>query len=604
MLIVLLFIFGFSVTLMRMQKLSEADTAMYELNTLAMADLAILFDSVASQRICLTNAALFLAFDPAFSAAELADLNNKEALFSEAFANYKNSILDDAELVIYNNIKSSYEVAFAVAKTAVKGAIASGNEGTIAAAIKQLDNAGAGLSDYVDEAFAFNEKLADDTVLANQALFVSTRNLSAISNFGCAVLAIALALTLTSIVSKPVGRIMQVANQAGQLGDYNFDPQLVAAIKQDAHYQDEVGQTAASFASMMDSIIDKLQVLDNVADGDLTASVPLIGPRDTFGNTLVKMMDNLNGMFGEINLATDQVSSGSAQIAMGAQSLAQASTEQAASVDLLSGSIRDMAEKTAQNTQRAGQATGVASTIRRSAEEGSFQMQRMTEAVQQINEASKSISAIIKVIDDIAFQTNILALNAAVEAARAGQHGKGFAVVAEEVRSLAGKSANAAKDTGTLIANSVEKAELGARIAMETSAALTKIVAGVEERAKIVTEIAMASEEQSGAIAEINRSVDQVTQVVQQNSATAEQSAAASEEMSNQSTMLKDLVQRFRIRQQHTSFQPAAHSMQQIPARTSAPVPPPAHSAAPTPAPGGQLSEPDLALEDLKKYSL
>ncbi len=233
---------------------------------------------------------------------------------------------------------------------------------------------------------------------------------------------------------------------------------------------------------------------------------------------------------------------GSSQIADGAQSLAQGSSQQAASVEQLSSSIAEIADKTKENAEMAGKAAALANTIKQNAEKGSAQMDDLTGAVREINTASQNISKVIKTIEDIAFQTNILALNASVEAARAGQHGKGFAVVAEEVRNLATKSSDAAKDTGALIANSVEKAELGARIADETSASLTEIVAGINESSLIVTEIAKSSEEQSLGIAQINKGIDQVAQVVQQNSATAEQSAAASEEMSSQANTLEELL--------------------------------------------------------------
>ncbi|MCL2003829.1 MAG: methyl-accepting chemotaxis protein, partial [Oscillospiraceae bacterium] len=232
----------------------------------------------------------------------------------------------------------------------------------------------------------------------------------------------------------------------------------------------------------------------------------------------------------------------------GSQSLAQGSTQQAAAVQELSSSISEIAVKTKENSEMANKAANLANNIKQSAEKGSHQMDEMMAAVKDINAASQSISKVIKAIDDIAFQTNILALNAAVEAARAGQHGKGFAVVAEEVRNLASKSSDAAKETGVLIQNSVEKAELGARIADETAASLTEIVSGINESSLIVGEIAKSSEEQSLGIAQINKGIDQVAQVVQQNSATAEESAAASEEMSGQANMLEDLIAQFKLK--------------------------------------------------------
>jgi methyl-accepting chemotaxis protein len=196
----------------------------------------------------------------------------------------------------------------------------------------------------------------------------------------------------------------------------------------------------------------------------------------------------------------------------------------------------------------AGRAAALANTIMKNAGKGNRQMDEMTAAVKEINTASQGISKVIKVIDDIAFQTNILALNAAVEAARAGQHGKGFAVVAEEVRNLAAKSAKAAKETGDMIQNSIEKAEMGSQIAIETATSLAEIVSGINESSELVKGIAKSSEEQALGIDQINIGIDQVSQVIQQNSATAEESAAASEEMSGQSDVLGDLISRFTLK--------------------------------------------------------
>jgi methyl-accepting chemotaxis protein len=210
--------------------------------------------------------------------------------------------------------------------------------------------------------------------------------------------------------------------------------------------------------------------------------------------------------------------------------------------------MEEIASQTKNNAANANQANELALTAKGGAVKGNEQMKEMLKAMDDIKEASASISKIIKVIDEIAFQTNILALNAAVEAARAGQHGKGFAVVAEEVRNLAARSANAAKETTVLIEGTIKKVEGGTKIANETADALNRIVEDVAKAANIVGDIALASNEQATGIAQVNQGILQVSEVTQTNSATSEESAAASEELSSQAEILKDMVSKFKLK--------------------------------------------------------
>jgi methyl-accepting chemotaxis protein len=258
----------------------------------------------------------------------------------------------------------------------------------------------------------------------------------------------------------------------------------------------------------------------------------------------------LKGLLEEIDVAAEQVSAGTRQVSDGSQEISQGATEQASAIEELTASVTQIAEQTRSNAVSAGEANELTTSAVTDAGRGNQSMKAMQRAMSEISEASRSISKIIKVIDDIAFQTNILALNAAVEAARAGVHGKGFAVVAEEVRNLAQRSASAAKETTELIEGSISKTEAGTKIADETAAALSAIVAGVEKAAALVSEIASASNEQAGAIAQVDRGIEQLSQVVQTNSATSEEAAAAAEELSSQADMLKQLVGQFRSNEQ------------------------------------------------------
>ena len=543
--------------ILSIQTMRRGDQEMYEESTKPMGNLAVMYDTLATQRICLANMLIFRITEPQFSASEGEDLHNKEALFEETLKLYRDTITGNAEKAVYNTIDRLYFGEFAEHKAAMLAAAASGDEAAMDIAMKQIDDMGAVISGHMDEAFEMNLKAAE--VKANEnnrlAYIAAIVQIAAVATgIGLAVFS---ASFLSDIIAAPIKRIMQATKQVGETGSLEFSDELTAQIRYDATADDETGQTARAFADMMSALITKSEVLRQVADGDLSVAVEKAGERDTLGNATELMVNHLNDMFGEINISTGQVSVGSGQIAEGAQQLAAASTEQAAAVEELLSGLSDVANKTRETAQRTKQAADLANTIKLSARQSGEQMQSMTRAVEDISAASQAISAVIKVIDDIAFKTNILALNAAVEAARAGERGRGFAVVAEEVRNLAGRSAEAARETGSLIADTVTKAEMGAQLARKTNESLKTIVDGINESTAIVNEIAVSTREQSQAIEMVNTGVDKVSQVVQQNSATAQESAASAEEMSGQATALKGMVGRFKLRTE--AYLPPAH---------------------------------------------
>ncbi len=263
---------------------------------------------------------------------------------------------------------------------------------------------------------------------------------------------------------------------------------------------------------------------------------------------LNRIVDNLNDTLSQINVASNQVASGSDQVAEGAQLLSQGATEQASSIEELLATINEVSQRVNETAENAVMAKEISTASSIATDKGKEQMQEMIVAMDEISKTSNEISNIIKNIDDIAFQTNILALNAAVEAARAGEAGKGFAVVADEVRNLAAKSAQSAKDTAELIEKALAAVENGTMIVSETAKSLDDVVTGAYKSAKVIQEIADASNEQAQHIGQVNIGVEQISSVVQNNSATAEESAAASEELYGQSQMLKALIEKFNLK--------------------------------------------------------
>ncbi len=366
---------------------------------------------------------------------------------------------------------------------------------------------------------------------------------------GISLIGIIALIIISSIVINralaPVGSVISMAVKMGK-GDLSHT--------QSVHTNDELGLLSKIFndtVHTLGSYIDEISViLDHVASKDISVSVDTdyVGDFNAIKLSLNRILDSLNQMFSEIKTSAEQVSIGADQVASGAQALSQSTTEQASSIEEISLTIADVTKQIEQNANSASQANSKAGLAGKVISESNQQMKDMLEAMDKINAKSSEVSRIIKVIEDIAFQTNILALNAAVEAARAGAAGKGFAVVADEVRSLASKSADAASSTTSLIEETLSAVRDGANIANDTAKSLEESERITREAVELIDNISSASELQAYAAKQIQKGIEQIAAVVQTNSATAEQSAAASEELNAQADVLKKYIARFKLR--------------------------------------------------------
>ena len=313
--------------------------------------------------------------------------------------------------------------------------------------------------------------------------------------------------------------------------------------------KDEIGGMAEACRNMVLRNREMAESVSHLAGGDWTEIVQVKSQNDLLGHSLNSMITQVSDTLSRVRAAVHELNSGTSQIADASQSLSQGATETAASLEEISASAAEIGQQARHNADTAMQANALATSAKTAAETGSQRMQGLNASMAAITDSSAQIAKIIKTIDDIAFQTNILALNAAVEAARAGRHGKGFAVVAEEVRSLAARSAKAARETADLIEGSKTRVDEGNRMARETAEALAEIVGGIVKVGDLVGEMAAASNEQAQGIAQISQGLGQIDQVTQQNTATAEETAAAAEELSGQADELRARIAQFKLKE-------------------------------------------------------
>jgi len=324
-----------------------------------------------------------------------------------------------------------------------------------------------------------------------------------------------------------------------------------------------------------------LDVAQKVAAGELTCQVDVVGNDETseLQQALKDMTTSLSKTVGDVRAGTELISTASQEIASGNADLSARTESQASSLEETASSMEELTSTVKQNADNARQANQLAVTASSVAEKGGSVVSQVVETMGSIKDSSRKIYDIIGVIDGIAFQTNILALNAAVEAARAGEQGRGFAVVATEVRNLAQRSANAAKEIKELIGDSVEKVEAGSKLVDEAGQTMGLIVTSIKQVADIMGEITAATQEQSNGIEEVNQAIGQMDEMTQQNAALVEEAAAAAESMQEQAEKLAEAVSIFKLSHDQMVRRAAPRAV-----AAPAPAPRPAPAPAPRPA--------------------
>jgi methyl-accepting chemotaxis protein len=351
-------------------------------------------------------------------------------------------------------------------------------------------------------------------------------------------------------VSYPMAKITKIAEtmEEGNLGLKSGHDLAI-----DIHSNDEIGQLANIFEKtilrLRGYIGEISNILEAMSKGDLTLSPQLdyVGDFTSIRVSMNDILKQMNHTMSEIKESAKQVSSGADQMSSGAQALSQGAVQQASTIESLENTMSEISQHVSDNAESAQTVRQKVSDMGDQLIESNNKMNEMIHAMEEINSSSNEISKIVKTIEDIAFQTNILALNAAVEAARAGDAGKGFAVVADQVRNLAGQSADASQSTTVLIERSIKAVNDGTKIANATAEQLSGVVSNAHEIVDSVNEIAVASQTQAESVSEVQGQISQITAVVQTNSATAEESAATSEELNAQANIMKQLTDVFQL---------------------------------------------------------
>lgn len=524
----------------------EVETELYNNYGETQGEAAMGFAEFQNVKVQLRNILYIYASDDTNLQAAKKSIDEAKDIVNEYMTEVKSDLKDSGTKALYEKVKKNIDAYFDDTDKCIEyfdaGKIQDARNYLYDNEVKSANTAEENIKKLINEIDKYAQKKQNYVTEQNKTgdYFVAIVMLLALLN-ACVAL-----WFITTTIRNPLVELAKAAKKvsAGEV-DVDITPSKI---------DNEVGALVDGFQAMIANLKKQAEVLGKIADGDFTVSYQPSSQNDVVGNAIVRLIEDNNTAFSKIRNAAEQIDNGSSQIASASQTLAQGSSEQASAIQQITASVTDIANKTKDNARKASEVNDIVIRAKSDADEGNRYMKEMIVAMHEINESSENIQKIIKVIDDIAFNTNILALNATVEAARAGEQGKGFAVVAEEVRNLAGRSAEASRQTAEMIEDSIEKVKHGSALVVDTERALEVISDMIDNIMGLSANISSASSEQATATSQIDDALAQVAQVVQTNSATSEECASASEELSGQAHGLENILTRFKIKDGQNNF--------------------------------------------------